>query len=1025
MKQQTRKFKEIDINIKSNKNMVKAQKWLKSKKEYNTKEKREKVINLNISTRGLEGELDLSDFTNLEKLECSGNKLTNLNISNCHQLKALYCDHNQLTSLNLSKCINLTELYCFDNKLTKLDLTDLTQLEEIGCNNNYLTNFDYSSLSSEKLNWLNISNNNLPEQDLSVFSRFINLEGLRIGNDDQEKKTKQNIYNRFSGSLESLKNLTKLRYLDISNTDINRGWECLPANMKKISFSSEERPESKVKEISEQLYWISRGFDIQQLRMWIDIGFQPKDYGFAFYLTKQDYHPQANLNYEKLKVEYYNKSRKSQEWLDKYYPKEERSEVYEIYLNEPGLEGELDLGAFTYPYGCGVRVYISPQVDETKLIFKNLPKKAEIVFLDIQKYINQQYPTKEDREKVTELNASFDSVSGKRRLEGNLDLSEFINLEELTCIGTRLVSLNLNNCSQLEKVNVSNNQLVNLDVSNCFYLTEIDCRDNSLTDITLPTDPINLKKLDLSENDFCQDLCFLGSYTNLEELYLWNNKFTGSLEHLSGMKKLRELDISNTDINEVNIDKLPRSLESIKYSTDYNCKLAEIVPQLDKVKYAFCQKCQQINTNNNWCQSCADKNWQKNIENLTGKEVIERFIERQREERYSDLKWIPYEKFASIEHLADGGFSKIYKAKWQGKEGEWNSKKQKYENYKEVVLKFLNNSQNITLEFLSEIVNTKLVKDRVVRCYGISQDPITKNYAMVMEYIKDGNLRQVLQKNANNLGLESKLGCLLDIAEGLNKIHQQNLVHCDFHSGNILNNVILNDAGLRNDNFIESHITDLGLSQPANHQKQEGQIFGVLPYVAPEVLQGQPYTKASDVYSFGIIAYELLANAYPYADLKLKETNLTLKICRGLRPNIEELKIPQGCKDLLKKCWEADPEKRPNARELHEALHDWYEEIGRIRRNSGTIKKESSSFYRQYQSLEKEYNTFSQTTPYQIYSNAVLTSKMIDTKQITQQLEKLRVNEQQDSKQVDLKLTETIVEIEEQSLQAQQLQEPK
>jgi serine/threonine protein kinase len=51
-------------------------------------------------------------------------------------------------------------------------------------------------------------------------------------------------------------------------------------------------------------------------------------------------------------------------------------------------------------------------------------------------------------------------------------------------------------------------------------------------------------------------------------------------------------------------------------------------------------------------------------------------------------------------------------------------------------------------------------------------------------------------------------------------------------------------------------ITDFGLSHPANHQKQEGQIFGVLPYIAPEVLRGRPYTKKADIYSFGIVAYE-------------------------------------------------------------------------------------------------------------------------------------------------------------------------
>jgi serine/threonine protein kinase len=200
----------------------------------------------------------------------------------------------------------------------------------------------------------------------------------------------------------------------------------------------------------------------------------------------------------------------------------------------------------------------------------------------------------------------------------------------------------------------------------------------------------------------------------------------------------------------------------------------------------------------------------------------------------------------------------------------------------------LNDSQNITLKFLTEVANTKLVDNshQIVKCYGISQNPITKNYLMVMEYIRGGNLRSFLQYN--KLSFEDKLRKLSNVVRGLNVIHQQNLVHRDFHSGNILNDQQ------------SSYITDLGLSQPINYQKEEGKTFGVLPYVAPEVLQKQPYTKASDIYSLGIVAYELFANSYPYP--ALDDMNLAFKICQGLRPNIDEVKIPQLLKDLIKRC---------------------------------------------------------------------------------------------------------------------------
>ncbi|MCE8162856.1 MAG: protein kinase [Candidatus Moeniiplasma glomeromycotorum] len=374
--------------------------------------------------------------------------------------------------------------------------------------------------------------------------------------------------------------------------------------------------------------------------------------------------------------------------------------------------------------------------------------------------------------------------------------------------------------------------------------------------------------------------------------------------------------------------------------------------------YGICQKCQQINTSKKWCQPCVEQEWKKDLEQLSGQALINKFIEQQGkdEEREDKLSWIPYEEFTDIEHLADGGFSKIYKAKWGS-------------GY--VVLKSLNNSQNIIFEFLTEIANTKLVDDvidgSVVKCLGISQDPTTKNYLMVMRYMEEGNLRQYLRNKNSWLSLEDKLKKLWYITRGLKDIHNQNLVHQDFHSGNILNGEL--------GSHVSSSISDLGLSRPVNHLKQAGQIFGVLPYVAPEVLRGQPYTQKADIYSFGIIAYELLANAYPY--LEMDEMDLTLKVCQGHRPNLDKVPLPQLLKDLIKSCWDSNPNKRPRAGELYNIIDNW---TGEIR------DKDNTTFYQQYQEIEAEYNTFSQNTPYQIHSNAVLTSKMIDTKQITERL---------------------------------------
>ena len=153
----------------------------------------------------------------------------------------------------------------------------------------------------------------------------------------------------------------------------------------------------------------------------------------------------------------------------------------------------------------------------------------------------------------------------------------------------------------------------------------------------------------------------------------------------------------------------------------------------------------------------------------------------------------------------------------------------------------------------------------IIMCYGITKDPETNNFMMVMDYAKDGNLRQCLNKRFSSMNWYMKFDILREIAFGLSDIHEKGLIHQDFHSGNIL----CDSAYL---------ITDLGLCKPAD-EKSEKNVYGVLPYVAPEVLRGKEYTQASDIYGFGIIIYEVFNGLPPYHDVVHDEL-LAIKICQ-------------------------------------------------------------------------------------------------------------------------------------------------
>jgi len=215
--------------------------------------KRSEIKELDIGEKGLVGKLKIEGFSELEKLDCSQNELSNLDIRDCPDLKEIYCYENGLTILDLNNCTKLNKVYCYLNQLAELELGNLNDLSEFSCYGNNLTNCDFvKQLNPKKITLLSIRDNNFAEQNLEIISDFVNLETLRLENTDKERIEK-GVYNRFYGSLEHLKGISKLERLGISNTDLDSGVEYLPESIKEIYCSVEERPECKLKVIKKEL----------------------------------------------------------------------------------------------------------------------------------------------------------------------------------------------------------------------------------------------------------------------------------------------------------------------------------------------------------------------------------------------------------------------------------------------------------------------------------------------------------------------------------------------------------------------------------------------------------------------------------------------------------------------------------------------------------------------------------------------------------------------------------------------------
>src|SRR6266536_1503835 len=120
---------------------------------------------------------------------------------------------------------------------------------------------------------------------------------------------------------------------------------------------------------------------------------------------------------------------------------------------------------------------------------------------------------------------------------------------------------------------------------------------------------------------------------------------------------------------------------------------------------------------------------------------------------------------------------------------------------------------------------------------------------------------------------------------------------------------------------IEVVIGDLGLSKSATDSADDNnEKYGIIPYMAPEIFQGQKYTKASDIYSFGMIMWEFITSRRPFWDQN-HDTDLIIQICDGLRPPIVT-NAPEGYIELMQKCWHSDQNERPTANELDKKLHE-------------------------------------------------------------------------------------------------------
>lgn len=267
-------------------------------------------------------------------------------------------------------------------------------------------------------------------------------------------------------------------------------------------------------------------------------------------------------------------------------------------------------------------------------------------------------------------------------------------------------------------------------------------------------------------------------------------------------------------------------------------------------------------------------------------------------------QFINIDKFQILNSIGKGELGEVYKVK-------------EISNEKIYAAKILNIEINPDstenqeyLQFISKISSIlSLNHPTFMQLIGISTSNFDQSPCptIITEYAHNGSLYNIISSNSlKYLDNTRKLINIYGIATSLQYLHSHNIIHQDLK----LENILLDD-------YLFPKIVDFGLIQIINRfvsessNKRSPIIHTTKPeYLAPEILNDEQYSMASDVYAFSIIVYEILTGKTVFSDLNFEQVKEKVLVQKE-RPELsDEILLPY--QNLIKKCWSQEPEERPN-----------------------------------------------------------------------------------------------------------------
>lgn len=222
----------------------------------------------------------------------------------------------------------------------------------------------------------------------------------------------------------------------------------------------------------------------------------------------------------------------------------------------------------------------------------------------------------------------------------------------------------------------------------------------------------------------------------------------------------------------------------------------------------------------------------------------------------------------------------------------------------------LSNDEKFIRRFKREALSvSNLSHPNIVEVYDVGEED--GNYYIVMEYIEGKTLKQLLQKRGA-LTLNEVIDIMTQLTDGLAHAHEAYIIHRDIKPQNIM----IEDNGL-------VKITDFGIAMALNSTQltQTNSVMGSVHYLPPEQANGKGSTVKSDIYSLGILMYELLTGSVPFkgdtaVEIALKHMKEKIPSIRKQNPT-----IPQSVENIILKATAKNPKNRyDNVRDMYKDL---------------------------------------------------------------------------------------------------------